>query len=134
MAQGGLNKCLNIRFLFVDSWHLEPLADSAVCILESGGINSGSPKDRAVWVRVADAKSGLKSNLRLSNPSQTFDGGPLAIMFVATRQDPRKEISENRFAADEFLVTSERDDPVPLCGGFTMSAGFLAVSTRLGER
>lgn len=44
-------------------------------------------------------------------------------MFVSIRNDLRNEIGENRFTADEFLVASERDDPVPLDGSFTMLEG-----------
>lgn len=45
-------------------------------------------------------------------------------MFVSTRKDPYKEIGENYFTADEFLITSERDDLMPLYGSFTMLVRF----------
>jgi hypothetical protein len=58
-------------------------------------------------VRVADAKSDLERDLRLSNPSQAFDNGPLAVIFIYGRRDPRKKVPKNRFTTDEFLITSE---------------------------
>lgn len=74
-------------------------------------------------MRVADAKGGLESDLRLSNPSQAFDGGSLAVILICGRRDPGEKVLENRFTADEFLVTSERDDPMLVRGGLTMLAG-----------
>lgn len=72
---------------------------------------------------VADAKSNLERDLRLSHPSQAFDCGPLAVILICTRMDPPEKVLENLFTADEFLVTSKRDNPVPLARYFTMLAG-----------
>lgn len=63
---------------------------------------------------VPDLEGGLERDLRLPNTAKALDGRPLTVVWVCAGWDILQKLCDNGIPADEVLVTSEWDDPMPL--------------------
>lgn len=58
---------------------------------------------------VADLEGSLERDLGFSNPTETDDGCPLAVLWFYTWRNPQEKLFQNCFAADEMLISPKRN-------------------------
>ncbi len=68
------------------------MTNLAVSILKAGGIDGRDPEDGTICVLVAGPEGGLERDLGLANPTESFNGSPLAVAIVSAGGDSFEEL------------------------------------------